>query len=50
MRFLRISLLVALLTLNISLAQNVNRIEKGNLVIENIPEIPASLAERLDQY
>lgn len=28
----------------------VHRVERGNLVLENVPEIPASVAERLDRY
>jgi dipeptidyl aminopeptidase/acylaminoacyl peptidase len=31
-------------------AQNVERIESGNRVSENLPEIPADLLERLNQY
>ncbi len=32
-----------------ALAQ-VERVERGNLVLENMPEIPAAITERLDQY
>lgn len=48
----RLSLL-AIIMLLVSTAftsAEVNRKEIGNLVIENIPEIPASLMERLEQY
>ena len=31
-------------------APKVQRVERGNLVLENIPEIPAALAERTNQY
>jgi len=36
-------------TTNLLLAQ-VNRVEKGNLVLEDIPEVPVQLSERLRQY
>ena len=32
------------------LAAQVERVELGNLVLENMPEIPAAITERLDQY
>lgn len=42
--FLLLSLLVA------SGAGAVERVERGNLVLENMPEIPAEVIERLEQY
>ena len=46
------SKLLAVLTLVVAAfdAGAVERIERGNLVIEDIPEIPAELAERMNQY
>lgn len=44
---IRIFLLLVFVTLQPSYAQ---RIEKGNLVMENIPEIPASVIEKTNQY
>jgi dipeptidyl aminopeptidase/acylaminoacyl peptidase len=38
-----------LLVMSLS-AQAVERVERGQLVIENIPEIPEALAERMNQY
>ncbi|MEJ5246079.1 MAG: S9 family peptidase, partial [Bacteroidota bacterium] len=48
----RLSLLamILLLVATAFTSAEVNRKEIGNLVIENIPEIPASLQERLEQY
>ena len=48
----RLSLLaIIVLLLSVAIAYSeVQRKEIGNLVIENIPEIPASLQERLEQY
>jgi protease II len=44
-------LLFIFIFLNLYLfAGDVNRVEVGNLVLENIPEIPANLQERLLQY
>ncbi len=42
--------LAAPLILAAAAAAEVERIEKGNLVIEGIPEIPAEIVERLNQY
>jgi dipeptidyl aminopeptidase/acylaminoacyl peptidase len=38
------------LSLSAAPAKGVQRVERGNLVIENIPEVPASVAERMYQY
>jgi dipeptidyl aminopeptidase/acylaminoacyl peptidase len=48
-RRLAFSLLALCLALPV-LAAEVERVERGNLVLEGIPEIPPSLMERLDQY
>ena len=42
--------MILLLVATAFTSAEVNRKEIGNLVIENIPEIPASLQERLEQY
>lgn len=33
-----------------ALGADIDRVERGNLVLENIPEIPPSVVERLNQY
>lgn len=49
MKKIPLFLLLTLLYCTISYAQ-VERIERGNLVIEGIPEIPTEVADRLQQY
>jgi dipeptidyl aminopeptidase/acylaminoacyl peptidase len=44
------SLLVVPFLLPGVLAAQVERVERGNLVLEDIPPIPASLVERIEQY
>jgi dipeptidyl aminopeptidase/acylaminoacyl peptidase len=44
------SLTVLLLLLPGPLLAEVERVERGNLVLEDIPPIPASLVERIEQY
>ena len=43
-------LLLAAPLLSHSLALPVTRVERGNLTFENIPQVPAELAEKLDGY
>lgn len=50
MKKLKTFILLFCLSLSVSFAQEVKRTEIGNLVIENIPEIPQNLKERLEQY
>jgi dipeptidyl aminopeptidase/acylaminoacyl peptidase len=45
-----LSLLLAALCLAQAPAAAFSRIERGNLTFENIPEVPAELAEKLDGY
>jgi len=45
----KLSILV-LLSFACTTAGAVERVERGNLVLEDMPEIPAALIERLDQY
>jgi dipeptidyl aminopeptidase/acylaminoacyl peptidase len=50
---MRIATLVGLLLTCLAASAappKVQRVERGNLVIENVPEIPAALAERTNQY
>lgn len=42
--------IMALCTVGLSAAQQDGRVTQGNLVMENIPDIPASVQERLQQY
>lgn len=41
---------VALCASGVATSADVERVERGNLVLENVPEIPASVVERLNQY
>lgn len=41
---------LALLSLACGTASAAERVERGNLVLENMPEIPAEVTERLEQY
>ncbi len=50
MKKLKIFLLILCFSVSASFSQEVKRTEIGNLVIENIPEIPQDLKERLEQY
>ncbi len=50
MQYLRKIIVLALLASHVSLAQEIERKEKGNLVMENVPEIPERISERLLQY
>ncbi len=50
MKRLSLIAIILLLVADVFASAEVNRKEIGNLVIENIPEIPASLQERLEQY
>jgi len=50
MKRLSLISMILLLVATAFTSAEVNRKEIGNLVIENIPEIPASLQERLEQY
>ncbi len=47
---LRPALVLMLLGLAVPLHAETERMTRGNLVLENIPDIPPSLVERLDQY
>jgi len=49
-RFLIFFAMLLGLGLGIQASAEVERVERGALVIENIPEIPADVVERLDQY
>jgi hypothetical protein len=40
--------LLFILFLTAQLAAQVERVERGNLILENMPEIPAAITERLD--
>jgi dipeptidyl aminopeptidase/acylaminoacyl peptidase len=44
---IKILILLSLISFQISFAQ---KVEKGNLVMENIPEIPASIIDKTNQY
>jgi dipeptidyl aminopeptidase/acylaminoacyl peptidase len=46
----RATVLAVSLFLPLAAAADVTRVERGNLVLENMPEIPASVTERLEQY
>jgi dipeptidyl aminopeptidase/acylaminoacyl peptidase len=45
-----LSLLLLIIFMAAPLAAQVERVEIGNLVLENMPEIPAAITERMDQY
>jgi Tol biopolymer transport system component len=45
----RVALFAALPALAVA-ADAPTRVERGNLVIENVPDVPADIAERLNQY
>ncbi|MEJ2544299.1 MAG: hypothetical protein P8Y99_09545, partial [Calditrichaceae bacterium] len=49
-KFFIVSILTIFILLVFSFAGDVNRVEIGNLVLEDVPEIPAELTERFIQY
>jgi dienelactone hydrolase/Tol biopolymer transport system component len=47
---IRVFLSLPLLLLPLFAAAEVQRVERGNLVLEDVPPIPASMVERIEQY
>lgn len=49
-KFFLVGVALAALSNNVFAAEAVQRVERGNLVMEGVPEIPAELNERLNRY